>query len=314
MLVKRVRTGPPPNIKNSLVSSLSRHPAILTLNISASRFEVISDQSNTPSISAFFHKKNRIQTNFCRLETDSDACSLHRLQHEQGTDELFSRTEREDLTASRGEGGALRSASKENRISKDKLNRMSATKGDNNTSNFKKGIQSFFSENNSREPKNNAGVIQSIGHASVTRPSRDPYRASEIDMSVLESLPEDIRQEITQSLERGKEEVQTSAQGGIDGERFLDNGVEFCIGEVPSCSHAMALCEETVDDSELVECQKCGRTYPKCEMPEHLDYHVALDLQKGERQLSERDPSNEPPKKKMRTTIRSFFSPTKKAF
>lgn len=172
----------------------------------------------------------------------------------------------------------------------------------------KKGIEVFFSGRNSseRKPKNSE------------RPSRNPYLGCEIDSDVLESLPEEIRREIKQSLVQNNHDGKREKEkGNIFGLRESTHGKESAsnietssVFENDGSSDAETL---TMGCTELQKCEKCGQRLADWEMPEHLDYHFALELQKVERNSTAAAKTNisinEPPRKKQRTTIQSFFTP-----
>lgn len=187
--------------------------------------------------------------------------------------------------------------------------------GSNNTSKVsdsthaeKKGIEVFFTGKNSSERK----------LKNTERPSRNPYMGCEIDSAVLESLPEEIRQEIKQSLAQSNH----GGKKAKEGNKFF--GLQESTGRKENTSHnetPNTFENDGFSDGEtltkgctdLQKCEKCGQRLPDWEMPEHLDYHFAVELQKVERKSTAganlNISINEPPKKKQRTTIQSFFAP-----
>ena len=181
----------------------------------------------------------------------------------------------------------------------------------------KKGIESFFPD---------AGRNSGEGKVkNVQRTPRNPYRDCEIDCTVLESLPEDIRREIQQSLVRNNQQVKRTKEGtSFFGSRrssaAKDTTSDSCGNKEaplePNSSLDRTLTSDCIQQDhclELVKCEKCGAKLSQWEMSEHFDYHFALDLQKGERNSTATKTSNvvatEPPKKKQKTTIQSFFTP-----
>lgn len=181
----------------------------------------------------------------------------------------------------------------------------------------KKGIESFFSD---------AGTNGGEGKVkNVQRMPRNPYQDCEIDCTVLESLPEDIRREIQQSLVRNNQQVKrTKGEMNFFGSRrssaAKDATSDGCGNKEAPLERNSPLdrtfnsnCNKKDHCLELVKCEKCGAKLSQWEMSEHFDYHFALDLQKGERNSTATKTSNiegtEPPKKKQRTTIQSFFTP-----
>ena len=193
---------------------------------------------------------------------------------------------------------------------------LSSKLSDNTVSN-KKGIQAFFSDT--------ARTSGELKVKSVQRTARNPYQDCEIDYTVLESLPEDIRREIQQSLVRDNQQAKRTKEGM----KFFGSRTSSAVTDVtsdrsvnkeapfePDSSLDGTLssdCNKQDHCTELVKCEKCGAKLSHREMPEHFDYHFALELQKGERNSTATKSSNieatEPPKKKQRTTIQSFFTP-----
>jgi len=84
-------------------------------------------------------------------------------------------------------------------------------------------------------------------------------------------------------------------------------------------------CKPTNDiDSDLVSCEKCAKLVSPFELPEHLDYHFALDIQRTERPVTagttsiertaekrKRDSPADSGDKKRKSDISSFFSRSK---
>ena len=82
---------------------------------------------------------------------------------------------------------------------------------------------------------------------------------------------------------------------------------------VPSTSKAYheELEDKTDDDQEVVVCAKCGEKVSAWLMPEHLDYHIAKELQEqDQRERSSLNRADEPPRKKHKASgkINLFFS------
>lgn len=172
----------------------------------------------------------------------------------------------------------------------------------------KKGIEVFFTGKNSSERK----------LKNSERSSRNPYLGCEIDSDVLESLPEEIRREIKQSLVQSSHGGKKVKEGSsFFGPRESTSGKDsISHDETPSTFENDGFSDGetlTVDCTDLQKCEQCGQRLPDWEMPEHLDYHFALELQRVERNSTAAAKSNtsinEPPKKKQRTTIQSFFTP-----
>ncbi|KAL9958717.1 hypothetical protein ACROYT_G035767 [Oculina patagonica] len=289
------------------------YPAIVTLQISASKFEEINDHNNTPSISSFFNKKNKTETTTVALnEQVSKSLAENEKNIGFSSVNLPNDSTREPSLVPEGRDEEnpkeqVRSIKNEEESSNNgKTSHTSKVKDNAHTE--KKGIEVFFSGKNSNDRK----------LKNSERLSRNPYLGCEIDSDVLESLPEEIRREIKQSL------VQSSRGGkkAKEGSNFFGpcestSGKESTShNETPSTSENDGFSDgETlaVDCTDLQKCEQCGQRLPDWEMPEHLDYHFALELQKVERNSTADAKSNvsinEPPKKKQRTTIQSFFTP-----
>ena len=272
-----------------------RYPGIVTLNISASKFEEISEHS-TPSISSFFNKKTNTETTTSALnQTLASQPFSSNLSEKDGSTSFVKTTEEDAENPERGSSGEATESHNDGEIATNK-----------------KGIEAFFSDTGRKIGKRKVNNEQ--------RTYRNPYQDCEIDCTVLESLPDDIRREIQLSLVDSNRQIKRSIVG-VDS---FGSRISFTAKETTSNSglnkEAHASTGSSVDNSDqnghgtdLVKCDRCGAKVSDWEMPEHLDYHFALELQKGERLSSATTSTNisgnEPPKKKQRTTIQSFFAP-----
>lgn len=298
------------------------------MNISASKFEEISDLSNTPSISSFFNKKTKTETTSHASDNQVKSETEIVQKNEKGGELLSVNTAKENSGNAEGEASIIlnqysststaicEAESNTERIENCNDGKIApySEHGDNSVSN-KKGIDAFFSGSgkNSGEGKQENGEL------------RNPYRDCEIDCTVLESLPEGIRREIKQSLAKSNQSVKrTKEPMNFFGSRALSSAKETtsrsCLNNEAQCvSDSSSDREKRVsgsnqrDSTNLVKCDKCEAKLFEWEMPEHLDYHFALELQKLERDTSASTSSDvsptKPPKKKQRTTIQSFFTP-----
>lgn len=276
--------------------------------MSGSKFEEISDHNSTPSISSFFSKKNKTETTTntlseqvsnmgtanekyrCLSSANEDLEEASNLDPE-GQDEETP-AEQQNGVKNGGEGlnrGKTGCNSKLSEIS----------------SSEKKGIEMFFSgkHSNERKLKNSERV---------SRPN--PYLSCEIDSAVLECLPEEIRREIKQSLVQRNHGVQETKVNNLFSPRESTSGKESTsFNETLNFIKNNGFSDDGADCADLQKCEKCGQRFPDWEMTEHLDYHFALELQNVERNSTAATKSdlscNEPPKKKQRTTIQSFFTP-----
>lgn len=311
-----------------------RYPAIVTLNISGSKFEEIAVHNNTPSISTFFNKKNKIETATNTLDEQVTKTLI-----ENENDGRFSGVNLPNAYMKEGivETSSVSSLVSENRGEENARERVNGVKNEEevtssgktahnsklteSTFSAKKGIKVFFSGKNSNERKAKNGERQDS--------SLNPYQGCEIDSAVLESLPDEIRREIEQSLVRSNRRGKKTIEGNtFFGPRVPSSGKESAPHNMfnKETSHSFEsegfsdgeaqmknVCNKMDDSTYLQQCEKCGESLPDWEMPEHLDYHFALELQKVERNSTAAAKSdfstNEPPKKKQRTTIQSFFTP-----
>ena len=283
--------------------------------MSASKFEEVSDHNSTPSISSFFSKKNKTEP---ATNTSSEQVPNMSTENEKHG-RLSSANEN---TEEPNEGSSFASnfvpavrdeenpAERRNSVrnGKEGINRgnnASSSKPSEITCSEKKGIETFFSGKHSNEKKLKNSV----------RPSRsNPYLGCEIDSAVLESLPEEIRREIKQSLVQRNHGAKKAKVNSFFGPRESTSGKESTsLDETPNVIENDGFFDDSEDCTDLQKCEKCGERFPEWEMPEHLDYHFAVELQNVERNSTATTKSdvsiNEPPKKKQRTTIQSFFTP-----
>lgn len=170
----------------------------------------------------------------------------------------------------------------------------------------KKGIEAFFAGKHSNERK--------LKNSERPTGRPNPYLGCEIDSAVLESLPEEIRREIKQSLAQRNHGAKKGKVNSFFGARESTCGKESTsFNETPNIIENDGFSDDGEDLTDLQKCEKCGQRFPDWEMPEHLDYHFAVELQNVERNSTAANKSdlsiNEPPKKKQRTTIQSFFTP-----
>ena len=283
------------------VSENFRYPGIVVLQISASKFEEVSETS-TPSISSFFKKKTpaEITANASEMEIVSPALILN-----GNVADEFSSCLQDKISECSGSNKELTKRSETTSNCQLNDNRVNIINSDDKQSVTKRGIEAFFAEcGKSSKLKNEQ------------RKCRNPYQDCQIDCTVLKSLPDDIQREIRQSLVKSdlersprKQEAKffslqaSSSVSGVckDTQAEVDKVVDGARGSYSN--------ETDLGDDELVKCEKCRMKFSPWEMPEHLDYHFAVDLQNTERNSSETlRCSAEPPKKKQKTTIQSFFA------
>lgn len=267
------------------------YPGIVVLQITASKFEEVSETS-TPSISSFFKKKTpaEITAKASEMEIVSPALILN-----GNVADEFSSCLQDKISECSGSNKELTKRSET--ASNCQLNdKQSVTK---------RGIEAFLLEcGKSSKLKNEQ------------RKCRNPYQDCQIDCTVLKSLPDDIQREIRQSLVKSdlersprKQEAKffsSQASSSVSGV-YKDTQAE--VDKVVDGARGSYSNETDLGGGELVKCEKCRMKFSPWEMPEHLDYHFAVDLQNIERNSSETlRCSAEPPKKKQKTTIQSFFA------
>ena len=287
--------------------------------MSASKFEEISDHNSMPSISSFFNKKNKTETTTNNLSEQVPNMLTENEKHgrlscaKENTKEANEGTCFASNPVPEGRDEE-HPGERDNSVKNDKegINRGKTacnSKLSEISCSEKKGIEVFFSgkPSSERKLKNSEG------------PSRpNPYLGCEIDSAVLESLPEEIRREIKISLVRSNRGAKTGKElNNFFGPRESASGKESTsLNETPNTIDNDGFSDDgtlLADCIDLQKCEKCGQRLPDWEMPEHLDYHFALELQNVERNSTAATKSElsikEPPKKKQRTTIQSFFTP-----
>lgn len=285
--------------------------------MSASKFEEISDHNSTPSISSFFSKKNKLE----EAENSADNVISENVEDEYLCGVSLDGNKGCDGTSAsgsvvsqsqRGENSCYGIRRYDNKEDKDNEKKVDESKLSGSSLSKKKGIEVFLSGKNICEEK----------QQNSERRSCNPYLGCQIDSSVLESLPQEIRQEIERSLlknnqqdekRRGNPSFSDSrvSTNEVQGRKTLKN-VAIAGGSATGGTRANLCNQVDWDKTDLCKCEKCGETFPECIMPEHLDFHFALELQNGESNSSVTSnlgsSTNEPPKKKQRVTIQSFFT------
>jgi len=282
--------------------------------MSANKFEEINDHNSTPSISSFFSKKNQAETTTNTVSEQLPSMLTENVKHGCLPAEIENSEEANEgaccasnfVPAGRDEEKPVERG---NGIKNDKEgpNRGKPTcnsKPSEISCSGKKGIQAFFAGKHSNERK------LKIRERPSGRPN--PYLECEIDFAVLESLPEEIRREIKQSLAQRNHGTKEAKVNNFFGEST--SGKESAsLNETPNIIENDGFSDDGEDCTDLQTCEKCEQRFPDWEISEHLDYHFAVELQNVERDSTAVDKSdlsvNEPPKKKQRTTIQSFFSP-----
>ncbi|XP_068689569.1 DNA polymerase eta-like [Montipora foliosa] len=276
------------------------YPGIVVINISASKFEEIS-QNSTPSISSFFNKKTctEVAANAPNDEVISSSLSVGESVENEPSSGL--------QVGYENRGIQFPGINNETEDSTRDVKTASNCKLRNNDPVNKKGIEAIFS-NRGTDTK------------SVRRKCHNPYQNCKLDSSVLESLPDCVQREIQQSFLKNKNQVELNEEeacfgspasspvkDSASGLRLNTQGERSNASDGPRDSYDN---EAEHSNAELVKCEKSSWEFSPWQMPEHSDYHFAVDLQKFERSSAGASSfSAEPPKKKQRTTIESLFSP-----
>ena len=284
--------------------------------MSASKFEDVREHNSTPSISSFFSKKNKTETATNTLSEQVPKMLTENEKHgrlssaNENTEEANEGTCFASDFAPTGRDEE-NSAEPQNDVKngKEGINRgenACSSKPSEITCSENKGTEAFLLEEHSNERK--------LKYSERPASRSNPYLGCEIDSAVLESLPEEIRREIKQSLVQRNHGAKKAKVNSFFGSRESTSGKESTsLKETPNVTENDGFSDDSEDCGDLQKCEKCGEKFPECEMPEHLDYHFAVELQNVERNSTTTTKSdlsiNEPPKKKQRTTIQSFFTP-----
>ncbi|XP_028393439.1 DNA polymerase eta-like [Dendronephthya gigantea] len=154
------------------------------------------------------------------------------------------------------------------------------------------------------------------------------YERDEIDHDIVNELPKEIRNEIQQFLGTSKtSERSKRTSSGIEKYTIPRNTIstdqtkitktnasetgiyDGKYGGVQLITENPTSDSESSHNSEFICCSKCSMKIEKSKMDEHQDYHFALELQKGNEILVDHLQNREPPKKRQKGTISSFFVP-----
>ena len=146
------------------------------------------------------------------------------------------------------------------------------------------------------------------------------YVRDEIDKSVMDELPDDIRNEIKQFLGVSKQQVKRTSNG-IQKYTVSQSGDDTKLKQPCDAAETSVTTESkqkydniTEDTTTVVSpsdeftpCSKCRQQIRKSKMDEHTDFHFALDLQKRGRMTLDSMQTQEPPKKRKKGKISNFF-------
>ena len=185
-------------------------------------------------------------------------------------------------------------------------------------------IASFFTKNEDTKTRNedeardtNELVPEEISQARTNAcPATVPgdleatefsYERDEIDQTIMNELPHDIRNEIEKFLGVSKAQKQTKRTSkGIQKyaiSRHTDTGNATKSREIVHGN------TKTSENEEFQRCSKCGQKIEESKMDEHNDFHFALELQKQGDKMFDALHTREPPKKRQKGSISQFFPP-----
>lgn len=261
-----------------------RYPAIVSLNMSASKFQETSRTKGSSSIASFFAKKEN-----------------HDNREEIDPDQRF--TLDEARKAASYEETLIESSSQTNKEAQAVLD-----SDEEQVTN----VELECTDDESRQSLSCSVVEANDGKSGTFNYVRD-----EIDQSIVDQLPDDIRNEIESFLrtqkppERNKRcsngiekyaVSQASTPSTFSMEKYMftranddDLGTEVTLSDRASSGK-----------SELIQCSRCCQKLSPKKMPEHLDFHFAMELHESER-VTDNFRKEEPPKKRQKCTIDSFF-------
>ncbi|XP_068750811.1 DNA polymerase eta-like [Montipora capricornis] len=275
------------------------YPEIVVINISASKFEEIS-QNSTPSIRSFLNKKTCTEV-AANAPNDEVVCSL-----------LSAGESVENVPSSglqvgyENRGIQFPGINNETEDSTRDVKTASNCKVRNNDPVNKKGIEAFFptAKRIQRVCEGNATT-----HTKTVNLTAPFWKACRIAYSAkFKSFLKNKNQ-----VELNEEEAcfgspaSSPVKDSASGLRLNTQAERSNASDGPRDSYDN---EAEHSNAELVKCEKCSLEFSPWHMPEHSDYHFAVELQRFERSSAGASSfSAEPPKKKQRTTIESFFSP-----
>ena len=245
---------------------LFRHPGIVSLQITASKLEETSKAHGSSSIASFFDKKESRDTKCLEIEKNKSFT---------GDKEIESPSEKKMPPS----------------LEFTKVHEISEADG---------------------EQGEDFELVEPDDGESTTF----HYDRDEIDQSIVKELPDDIRNEIESFL--GLPELSTrSKRRRIEKYTISENSTSRT-----STTKSIPIARTHNDDvgtpikssfqgmnsekSELIQCSRCSGKFSSLEMPEHLDFHFAMELHENDR-VNDSLQKPKPSKKRQKNTIDSFF-------
>ena len=193
-------------------------------------------------------------------------------------------------------------------------------------------IASFFAKKDTEdagvEKQSNCEQMAEIKSPLDNRcPSLEPtdaaYVRDEIDQSIMNELPDDIRNEIQQFLGVSKAPERTkrtskgiekytvcrNTTGGIKSTQTKDvSDDKIMPPQANNDTLGDAKPGDNISGSDgFICCSKCGQQIAESKLDEHNDFHFALEVQKRSEITLDNLQADEPPKKKRKGTISNFF-------
>ena len=242
---------------------LFRHPGIVSLDISASKFEETSKAQGSSSIASFFDKKENHDTKCLEIEKNKSFTGDKEVESpsEKRTPPSLEFTKVHEISEADGEQG-----------------------------------EDFE-------------LVEPDDGESITF----HYDRDEIDQSIVKELPDDIRNEIESFLGLPKPSTR-SKRRRIEKYTISENSTSTTKSIPIARTHnddvgtqiKSSFLEINSEKSELIHCTRCSGKFSSVEMPEHLDFHFAMELQENDR-VNDSLQKHKPPKKQQKNTIDSFF-------
>lgn len=189
------------------------------------------------------------------------------------------------------------------------------------------GIQKQPSSEQTDEIKAPSNPCPDVTSADNLEPTNHSYVRDEIDQSIMNELPDDIRNEIRQFLgvPKNPERIKRTSNGieKYTVSRNTDDTKLTQTHSITGNTTDRTLCTKTndniigntktdlktSDNASFTRCSKCGQQIAESKMDEHTDFHFALDLQKRGGITLDSLQADEPPKKRQKGTISKFFVP-----
>jgi hypothetical protein len=189
------------------------------------------------------------------------------------------------------------------------------------------GIQKQPSSEQTDEIKVPSNPCPDVTSTDNLEPTNHSYVRDEIDQSIMNELPDDIRNEIRQFLgvPKNPERIKRTSNGieKYTVSRNTDDTKLTQTHSITGNTTDRTLCTKTndniigntktdlktSDNASFTRCSKCGQQIAESKMDEHTDFHFALDLQKRGGITLDSLQADEPPKKRQKGTISKFFVP-----